>query len=973
MANPFLIFPWQRPFLPDLKDYIERETNGRPGSAVIIAPHKRPWRYLSDLYANDGKAALLPRMLAISDVIDLWNLNQGLGSLLPANQLDQVALLKGCINDLGSGDENLERIFADMEMSAFFPWGTRLAALLEELFTQGISPGDMSFMEDEVAPAAAALLGAIGRIKTAWRDMLEKRGLTTPGLSCSHASAHADAIPESLRPGPRHPVFIAGFHALNGTETKLFHSLWKAGAKVCLHTDPVLAANEKPHWTCAGHADWLRSWDAATELAVPAVNLRKKPDIYYFAGYDCHSQLEKLAERLGKEEKPASATAIVLAKPDLLLPVLHHLPRKDVNISMGYPLARSMFANLLEELFELQAGKVEDGFYLRSLLKTLRHPYLRMLEIGGGDSAIRLRSLFNILEKNIPEGKKYISFEEIFNLCQQENSLDPQSMEILAAFVEVFFTNIENAASLEDLAQALGDICEYLILHGGKVWTHFPLDTEAIWRIRTNILPVLAHNALSSETFALPALHGILKQFMDKERVPFEADPLVGIQLLGMLETRLLHFDKVIFLDASDDVLPGSPAIDPLLPDSLRPLLGLRDSRSREKLIAHNLFRLCASCDNVEFYWQEGINRSSLFDGKKSRSRFVEQLIWRDELENKKLMRPGSANFETARASVHLSRPKDKILQVSPKIREIIESRLYEGVISPSFLDVYLRCPLQFAFHYLLRLSRAGEIGEPEDRSVAGTFAHKAMELLYSPFLNNICEKSRITAKDIEKCVAQALEFPEIKENLTASAYLSLQISAPPVIRNYLDKQPDKTGIEALEKKLEATIALLHIPFSFSGRIDRLDRREGKYYLLDYKTGSTKKFEKYDHSLWQDKNFFAKLRAACEDDSIFDSTAGSLLEELKERNPSIQLPCYILMLHASGKGEVANAALVDLAESGEEKKLFPELNPDDAARAPENCAIMTAFALKHILRAKSFVPNADSHCSFCDYASICGA
>lgn len=972
MANPFLIFPWQRPFLPDLKDFIEQRTNGHPGSAVIIAPHKRPWRYMSDLYANDGKAAVLPRMLSISDVIDLWNRNQGLGSLLPANQLDQVALLKKCVNDLATGDENLERIFADMEMAAFFPWGTRLAALLEELFTQGISPVDMNFMEDEVAPAAAALLGAIGRIKAAWQDILGKRGLATPGLACFHAASHADAIPESLCPTPQRPVFIAGFHALNGTEAKLFRSLWKEGAQICLHTDPAIAADEKPHWTCAEHADWVRRWHASTELTHASPHLRKKPNIYYFAGYDCHSQLEKLTDRLEKETQSAS-TAIVLAQPDLLLPALHHLPRKDVNISMGYPLSRSMFANLLEGLFELQTGKVGNRFYLRTLLKTLRHPYLRMLEIGEGNSATRLSSLFNILEKNIPEGQKYISFEEILNSCPREASLDARSLEILAAFVEVFFTNIETAASLGDMAQALGKICEYLILHGGKVWKHFPLDAEAIWRIQTKILPVLANSAMSGYTLALPALRGILKQFIEKERVPFEADPLVGIQLLGMLETRLLHFDKVIFLDASDDVLPGAPAIEPLLPDSLRPLLGLWDSRSREKLMAHNLFRLCAGCDNVEFYWQEGINRSSVFDGKKSRSRFVEQLIWSNELENKKLMQPGSPNFETARVSVHLIRSEDKILHVSPKIREILEKRLFEGVISPSLLDTYIRCPLQFAFRYLLRLSCAGEIVEQDDRSVAGTFAHKAMELLYSPFWGRICEKSLITAKDIEKCVSEALEFPEIKENLTASAYLSLQISAPPVIKNYLEKQPDKTCIEALEENLEATIVLLDAPFSFSGRIDRLDRRDGKYYLLDYKTGSTQKFEKYDHSLWRDQSFFAKLRAACEDDSIFGSTAGLLLENLKERIPSIQLPCYILMLHASGKGEVANAALVDLAESGEEKNLFPELAPEDYTLAPQNCGIMTAFVLKHILRAKSFVPNADSHCSFCDYASICGA
>lgn len=117
---------------------------------------------------------------------------------------------------------------------------------------------------------------------------------------------------------------------------------------------------------------------------------------------------------------------------------------------------------------------------------------------------------------------------------------------------------------------------------------------KAMYRLARHAAPVLRQNCLAQTPFGKHVLYGIVRQVLQQERVPFEAEPLAGLQVLGMLETRMLHFDRVLIVDATDDKLPGNPAQDPLLPDSLRQVLGLPDARRRERATAHTLYRLCA-------------------------------------------------------------------------------------------------------------------------------------------------------------------------------------------------------------------------------------------------------------------------------------------------------------------------------------------------------------------------------------------
>lgn len=978
-ARPFLIFPWQRPFLPDLMDAVERLSGGQPGNALIIVPHQRPWRYIVRIFAERGYSGLLPKTVPFSDLVALWRAPEAGPAKMVANPLDQGALLHQCVRGLAREDAALEARFASMDMARFLPWGLRLAAVLEELFVQGREAADLIHLEGEVSPPAAALLGALGRISRAWRDALEERDWTTPGLEQFLAAQSAARIPELLLPGEGRPVFIAGFSVLSGTEETLLRALWRAGAHICLHTDPAVADAGAAHWACAEQARWLRNWGARAEAAVrlTEAETEHRPTRQFFAGYDLHSQLDALAADLAHGD--GASTAVVLTDSSLLLPVLHHLPEKDVNVSMGYPLARSPLFRLVDDLFRLQEGRAEDGrYHWRALLHVLRHPYLNMLETPGKDGeTLALRDGLGRMEALIRQGSRYVDLAGCLAECR--GNLPKPLGELLTQCLETTIDVLARADTTAALAAWLGGIQAFLLAHGGDIWRRFPLDAEALFRLMRHVAPQLEHNALAAEVFPAPLLFGIARQLLERERIPFEADPLVGVQVLGMLETRLLHFDRVFVVDATDDVLPGNPAQDPLLPDSLRAVLGLPDARRRERVAAYTLHRLCASARETHFYWQEGVSHSALFDGKKLRSRFVEGFLWQEEQARKRLLVPGAAPLRTAVCEVRQTPREPVSLVRTPRLHAAMTAFL-QRPLSASRLDTYLHCPLRFVWENLCRIKPRQEVNEGDDPAAVGICLHAALRALYEPWLGKDVRRDDLTEARALACFHQAFKESELRRLLPADACLMLEAAVPVRLREFLAHQPEETHIVALEEPIEAGLSLAGRSYGFTGIIDRLDRRDGLLHVLDYKTGGIKA---HDYGLWSDSPFFDEVAAVCaladavppgaSPDEATWTRLDAAFETLRERLPSVQLPAYVAMLEAREPGKVGDAALVELRFKGEERPLFDGLTDDELVTAREDCKLALGLLLRHMEHAPNFEGRVEDHCSWCAFASLCAS
>lgn len=1013
---PIWLFSWRRAFLPDLKNALEAHGTNRPGSALIIVPHNRPRRYLTQLYRQQKKAALLPKVITLDEMTGMLRAASGNTPLASAAILDRVALLYQCVQELTHEGQMSGSPFARMDTARFLPWGVRLANLLEEMFRHGLEGADLAHVESDTAEPAAVLLGALGRIRRAYMAALAARDLSTPGLEYYYAAQSLDSLAPLLQPSADRPVYMAGFYLLTGTEDVLLRKLWQAGARMCLHTDLDSASdiahnfanNTAIHRACAEHTALVRRWGATTvpapievlskgSLASPTQSpdaLPRRPEFFFFAGYDCHSQLQEVHEVLARDaahgdSDHSPSTAVVLTDNTLLMPVLHHLPNKDVNISMGYPLERSPLNRLLDALMRLRDNASEEGLpHRRDVLKCLRHPYLNMLRVTDADgNELFLREALRRLEDIIRQGSRFTDFAAASAQCKMDLA-EPLAC-LLDQCLHTAFIAFGKAETTAEAAQCLSQLCSLLIEYGGEMWQHFPLDAEAMYRLMQHVAPALRDCIWAETPFPPAMLHALIRQVLASERVPFEADPLTGVQVLGMLETRLLHFERVLLVDAVDDILPGNSPQDPLLPDALRQALGLPDARGRERAAAHTLYRLCAGASEVHFFWQEGINRSSLFDGKKSRSRFVEQLIWQEEQARSALLVPGQGPLRTASCAVQVHSAKPQSLRKSPALDAALQ-KVLDAPLSATRLDAYLQCPLLFARRHLCRLSPADDLNEGDDPIAVGLCIHDTLRAMYTPWLHKEVHRGDISATTMRACFYEALEATNLRRDLPPDSLMMLETAVPMRLERFLASQPERTLILALEHKLSIPLFCNGREYTFTGTLDRLDKRDGLLHVLDYKTG---RIMRGDGSLWGDTAFFARVSDILPDDctnSNFIDTnqdiasqthmngndldfdrVDLLFNEVRERLPSLQLPCYLSMLRRAGLGQIGDAALVELRDAGAEVRLFGGLDGEDIAAALNHCDSTLALVLRHMEHTPVFTALPGPRCTYCHYKNLC--
>ena len=1090
---PFRIVPWDTDFLDALKNGVMKATRGQPGNAVVVFMHDRPRRYLRERfrYAPDvPKPCLIPRMFTERELMAAFRQEQHQKLRREAGKLDQIALLSRCVRELAEPDTELCMQLAKTDDAGFFPWGVRLADLLEECFTQGLTPEDMLYTEGEVAPFGAALLGSLGKIFRRYRDALIESDLTTPGFD---AFVVASALEEGtagddLPPLPDflagHAILLAGFGMLTGTENTLFRYLWRHGAQVFLHVDPALAENGQGHWACTEQSNWIADWKADTVLACPSPG--KKPKIHYFAGYDLHSQLDALRgdlielerkDRLAAALKARSTTqqlfllpssengtasplpetstsgnadnkdsitskalggrgkgtrgkgegspspsglaptpapittsqldiAVALAHSGALLPVLHHLPRKDCNISLGYPLERSLLFRLLETVLDARNRRQPNGTtHWKALADLVRHPYLRLLEVNG----ISLRDIFQNMETRLRNGSRHAdahavaegAADDFFAASSLPNvaAVMPAIRELINRILRDTVDTWARAHTLGGLADALSGLCDTLLVYGsgndesgagnGKadIWSRFPIDAECLFRLMQRVIPALKDNGMADTPLPWPLMQAMLLELVRAERVPFEADPLTGLQVLGMLETRLLRFSRVFLVDVTDDRLPGAPIRSPLLPDSLRALLGLPDTRNREQLAAYTFHRLIAGADEVWLYWQEGVETSGLFDGKKQRSRLVEELIWQEEQARGQRLKPGREPLRTAALDVRPPVRVRKVVPKTPAIREQIAASL-KHPLSATKLDAYLTCPLRYYYERLCAIAPIDEVNEDDDPAAVGVLLHNVLRDFYAPAVGKTVRRDAqsgdpelpfLDEKALRGLFRTALDASGLEAALPPESAAMLSVTGPERLGMFLRAQPEQTEVLSLEEEYDAEIRVGGRVRRLTGNLDRVDWREQEApegaldegaVILDYKTGRIKALRP---DIWADDAFWDALdpekaaEAASEPDPEHD-----FLPIMAQRIPTVQLLYYCYLYgQATGK-PVLDAAFVALGEDGGERPLFGKgMTIEERERALSLIPRLIGFILLHMELCPEFRPREGAHCRWCSWRNVC--
>lgn len=1025
MPTPFRLVPWSLPFLNHVCQETLRLSHGQPGRAVVIFPHNRPKRYFMPLFRQTGKPCVLPRLFTVSELMSAWRAHVQDASAetvrLPreAKMLDQVALLHLCIGQLRDSDPHFrERLgeLGELDEARFFPWGMRLAQMLESCLGEGLSPTDMEHAEGDVAPFAATLLSALGRLFRLYQQTLKAHALTTPGLDAfmvmESLNRNAAPLPAFIDPA-QHPVLIAGFNALNGAEDQLFRHMWQAGAHICLHGHQDLsrlaegkAVAPKPPAGCTMLADWLKAWEATCELVAPPS--AHTANISFFAGHDLHSQIAALREDLNalpglfQEAAPDSAehedatptVAVALTHANALLPVLHHLPAHNCNVSLGYPLDRSLLSRLIHDVLALHetcpphviddvperapcALQNDPGalqppvkIHWRAWSTLLRHPTLRLMKPDNASWRQALRAL----ERLARSGTRYLNPHE--HVTQVKADATPEIIPLLDEFLTHTVDSWAAARTPADMAAALGGLCE-LLLTRGELWPRFPLDAECLFRLMQHIVPALRNNLMADNPLPWPLLATMLKGLLAAERVPFEADPLTGVQVLGMLETRLLHFEHIYVLDMSEEHLPGPPDRNPLLPDSLRRALGLSGTREREELAAYTFHRLLAGARHVHLYWPENETGAQ-------RSRLAETCVWAEEQRLGRLLGPGDPPLRAPRNIVTLPESRMRVVERTPAIQDRMDE-LLSRPISPTMLDAYITCPLRFYYERLCRIRPLEEVNEGDDAPGVGTLVHETLREFMNPWLGRVFRPAEEAEQQLTALFLRQLENSGLLQNLPPESAAMLRIAGPERLRRFLRHQPAEPLIRLLETELRAEIQTGGRTITLYGILDRVDERLlldpendasndlQHIHILDYKTGGVRLPAA---SFWKNDAFFADLHTALISNKLpATSPFGEdiLFHKLVEGVKSLQLPFYLFLYREALHQTAHNAAGVRLADEGREMPLFaPDMPQTLHTEALENgIPALLHYTLRHMIQCPVFFPRPGRHCDWCFSNKLC--
>jgi CRISPR/Cas system-associated exonuclease Cas4 (RecB family) len=521
-------------------------------------------------------------------------------------------------------------------------------------------------------------------------------------------------------------------------------------------------------------------------------------------------------------------TAVILCDEELLMPVLGVLPEEynKVNVTMGFPLKSTPAYSLVSHMIELQRNvRKETGkvlFYHKNVLALLNHQMVSMLE-----PELRRKVAGYIISNN----KIYLSVEEIGESEILASLFDsPETTLGLSGYflnmIRKIFNHLQENSKGEN-SEVYREYLYRLYLTINRLKDILENDGEKIFG-KTDFI--------NKETY-----FNFLDSYLRGISVPFEGEPLEGLQVMGILETRTLDFKNLIILSMNDGIMPKTSSSGSFIPYNLRRGFGLPSYEEQNAMYAYYFYRVLQRAENITFVYNSSAD--GLFTGEKSR--YLYQL----QMESGYEISEVTSTYDIATVT-----PKSITIEKSDEVMKSLEGYIKgERTLSPSAIDKYITCPLQFYFRYSAGMEEPDEITEDVDAMTFGNIFHETMEWLYKPHLHKEVNANELNAivKDKEKIKDAILYafrssyFKGIKESdeleLNGRNLLIYEIVNKYVVRLLkLDIKRAPFKIAGLEQRVKTLFPLSDGKriVSIGGIIDRLDKKDGALHVLDYKTGS---------------------------------------------------------------------------------------------------------------------------------------
>ena len=813
------------PFLKQVARHYNREGLS---SFCFIFPNRRALRFFEHYLGQEIAAAgtgpaVAPQMYTMADFFC-----RGAGAR-PAEKVELLQILYGCYQALNPQAESLDD---------FIFWGDVLLGDFDDVDKYLVNPehlftnvSDFRQMQDDYSYLSDTQREAIERfvhhfltpgtvkerflsiwrillpLYNSFREALRAKGLAYEGMIYRDLAERlqkesAVDIMQERFPWSDRFVFV-GLNALSECEKTLLRRMHAAGlAEFCWdwRSDEIKdPANKSAFFLSAFTAEFPSAFTPDPEgLPQTEFTLLSVP-----GGIAQAKQLPQILQECTPH--PGIETAVILPDEKLLIPVLGSIPEhiRKLNVTMGYPISGSQTGTLLSDLAALQLHLRRKGdnwlFYHRQVWTLASNTIIRSVLTPEGLEKI------DLMRKN----RKYY-------IPQEDLSGDPV---LEAVFRPVVKDNVADAVQTREIIQWLQDVLATVALR---------LKTLPDMQMELDLAMVCHKTLRGLLRYDLPLLPAsvfrLVNQMLAGTSVPFEGEPLEGMQVMGPLELRALDFENLIILSFNEGMFPHRSVSSSFIPPELRKGFGLPTYEYQDAVWAYYFYRSIQRAGKV---WMVYDSRTEgLVSGEPSR--YLRQL---------------EMHFSVKVRHLEAVSPLGTVLQEDDivKTQEQID-KLREGNMSASSMRDYLTCPVRFFYSKVEGLKPEKEVLDSLDASKLGNVLHKTMQELYpkgavlsAQYLEGLRkDKARIRSL-VEKYICSELNTIEVSgRNFVFADVICSYVDAILEADGALAASGQSIRIEGAEQFESMTIG----GFRFIGYIDRLDSPSpGELRVVDYKTG----------------------------------------------------------------------------------------------------------------------------------------
>ena len=944
-----------------------KHTEGNLAHTAVVFPNKRAGLFFNEYLAQESDSPIWsPAYVSISELFR---------SLSPWEVGDPVKLVCELYKIFRRETQSTETL------DDFYFWGEMLISDFDDADKNRVDTDklfsnlqdlrnimdDYTFIDDEQEEAIRqffqnfsierrtalkerfiSLWDVLGNIYKGFRESLASQNIAYEGMMYRHVIEHLDV--DKL---PYEKYVFVGFNVLNKVEHTLFTQLKDAGKAVFYwdYDEFYMKENRQAVTHEAGEFIRRNLRDFPSPLSGELFkNLSKPKEVHYIASSTENAQARYLPQWIRNNlTTPEKETAVVLCNEALLQPVLHSLPAevKHVNITMGFPLSQTPVYSFLIALLELHTHgfTFKSGRYtFQSVVTLLKHPYTR-----------QLTGQAELLEKELTRNNRFYPLPG-------ELGKD----EFLTRLFTPLSGNLNLCIRLSETLQQVAGIYQANTSGTEDTDAFNQLYRESLFKAYTTInrfRTLIEEDELTvqSETF-----RRLLVKVLSATNIPFHGEPAIGMQVMGVLETRNLDFRHLVLLSVNEGQLPKSGGDSSFIPYNLRKAFGMTTIEHKIAVYAYYFYRLLQRAERITLIYNtssDGLNRGEW-------SRFMLQFLieWPHPI-TRQFLEAGQSPQGTSPITV------EKTPDVMRRMQSLFDVRANpKAKFSPSALNYYLDCPLKFYYRYVAGLSAPDEVSAEIDSATFGSIFHYAAEHIYKDLTTH--------GKVINKEALETLLRNEVKlQDYVDTAFKKLFFNVPQ------NEKPEYNGVQLINSAVIARYLkqllqndLRYAPFTFiasemevdepidiqtpkgviksriGGIIDRMDSKDGTLRIVDYKTGGDADTPPHVESLFiPDKK---------RSNYVFQTFLYAAI--MCRKQPTMKIAPALLYIHRA-----ATETYSPVIQMGEPRK--PKEAVEDFSKYEKEYRERLQGLLEEIFNPeKSFTQTEIiEKCTYCDFKALC--